>query len=62
MNIGLVRVLVDEFDVRVHMGVIAGHGERRVAGRMSVVVVEVVVAVAMLMDARWMTVGVGVLL
>lgn len=62
MNIGLVRVLVDEFDVRVHMGVLAGRGERRVAGRMSVVVVEVVVAVAMLMDARWMTVGVGVLL
>ncbi|MBA7486879.1 hypothetical protein ES707_22441 [subsurface metagenome] len=62
MDIGLMRVLVGEPGMRMHMGVLTGRGEQRVAGRVGVVVVEVAVAVAMLVDDRLVPVGVRVLL
>lgn len=62
MNIGLVRVLVGEFGMSVHVGVLPGRRERRVAGLVVMVVMEVVVAVAVLVDGCRVPVGMGVLL
>ena len=62
MDIGLVWVLVDELGMHVHMGVFPGCGERGVFSGVGMVVVEVIMAVAVLMDEWWVPVGMGVLL
>ena len=62
MDVGLVRMLVDDLAVFVQVGVLTGRGERRVAGCVGVVVVKVVVAVPVLVDDRRVPVEVGMLL
>ncbi|NLZ29167.1 MAG: hypothetical protein GX885_00190, partial [Methanomicrobiales archaeon] len=60
MDVGLVRVLMDELGMLVHMGVFAGRGERGIVSGMGVVVVEVVMAVAVLVDEWRVPVEMGV--
>ncbi|MDD4253049.1 MAG: hypothetical protein PHT74_07885, partial [Methanoculleus horonobensis] len=62
MDVGLVRVLVGDLGMGVYVGVLPGRRERRVAGLVVVVVVEVVVAVAMFVDGRRVPMRVRMLL
>jgi len=62
VDIGLVRMLVDDLIMGMHMRVLAGRRERRVVSRVSVVVVKVVMAVAVLVNDRRVPVGMGMLL